>query len=53
MSQAWCSWTGVVQPDRYRPVPDEPPNPTDVAETLQRLQDNDPALTDVNLNNIK
>ncbi|NWY19387.1 TMOD4 protein, partial [Aphelocoma coerulescens] len=43
----------VVQPDRYRPVPDEPPNPTDVAETLRRLQDNDPALLDVNLNNIK
>lgn len=43
----------VVQPDRYRPVPDEPPNPTDVAETLQRLQDNDPELQDVNLNNIK
>ncbi|XP_066065206.1 tropomodulin-4-like [Chamaea fasciata] len=43
----------VVQPDRYRPVPDEPPNPTDVAETLQRLQDNDPGLQDVNLNNIK
>ncbi|NWT29831.1 TMOD4 protein, partial [Cardinalis cardinalis] len=43
----------VVQPDRYRPVPDEPPNPTDVAETLQRLQDNDPELHEVNLNNIK
>uniref|UniRef100_A0A8C3UPW8 Tropomodulin 4 n=1 Tax=Catharus ustulatus TaxID=91951 RepID=A0A8C3UPW8_CATUS len=43
----------VVQPDRYRPVPDEPPNPTDVAETLQRLQNNDPELQDVNLNNIK
>uniref|UniRef100_A0A8C3QXE7 Tropomodulin 4 n=1 Tax=Cyanoderma ruficeps TaxID=181631 RepID=A0A8C3QXE7_9PASS len=47
------SGDSVVQPDRYRPVPDEPPNPTDVAETLQRLQDNDPALQDVNLNNIK
>ncbi|XP_017597064.1 PREDICTED: tropomodulin-4 [Corvus brachyrhynchos] len=43
----------VVQPDRYRPGAGEPPNPTDVAETLQRLQDNDPALLDVNLNNIK
>ncbi|XP_058716441.1 tropomodulin-4 isoform X2 [Poecile atricapillus] len=43
----------VVQPDRYRPVPDEPPNPTDVAETLRRLQENDPELLDVNLNNIK
>ncbi|NWV04299.1 TMOD4 protein, partial [Ptilonorhynchus violaceus] len=43
----------VVQPDRYRPVPDEPPNPTDVEETLRQLQANDPALEDVNLNNIK
>uniref|UniRef100_A0A8C3UY69 Tropomodulin 4 n=1 Tax=Catharus ustulatus TaxID=91951 RepID=A0A8C3UY69_CATUS len=34
-------------------IPDEPPNPTDVAETLQRLQNNDPELQDVNLNNIK
>ncbi|NXU09190.1 TMOD4 protein, partial [Pardalotus punctatus] len=43
----------VVQPDRYRPVPDEPPNPTDVPGTLRRLQENDPELLHVNLNNIQ
>ncbi|XP_051631494.1 tropomodulin-4 isoform X3 [Manacus candei] len=43
----------VVKPDSYKPVPDEPPNPTNVEETLQRIRDNDPALEDVNLNNIK
>lgn len=31
----------------------EPPNPTNVEETLQRVKDNDPTLTDINLNNIK
>ncbi|NWR40230.1 TMOD4 protein, partial [Tachuris rubrigastra] len=43
----------VVKPDSYKPVPDEPPNPTDVEETLRRIQDDDAALEDVNLNNIK
>lgn len=31
----------------------EPPNPTDLEETLKRIKENDPTLTDVNLNNIK
>lgn len=44
---------GVVKPDTYKPVPDEPPNPTNVEETLQQIQANDAALEDVNLNNIK
>ncbi|XP_054035084.1 tropomodulin-4 isoform X2 [Dryobates pubescens] len=45
----------VVKPDSYsyKPVPDEPPNPTDVEETLRRIQTNDEALQEVNLNNIK
>ncbi|KAF1583574.1 UNVERIFIED_CONTAM: Tropomodulin-4, partial [Eudyptes pachyrhynchus] len=43
----------VVKPDTYKPVPDEPPNPTNVEETLQQIQANDGALEDVNLNNIK
>ncbi|NWI56136.1 TMOD4 protein, partial [Calyptomena viridis] len=42
----------VVKPDSFKPVPDEPPNPTDVAETLRLLRDNDGALRDVNLNNM-
>ncbi|PKK17916.1 tropomodulin 4 (muscle) [Columba livia] len=43
----------VVKPDTYKPVPDEPPNPTNVEETLRQIQANDAALEDVNLNNIK
>ncbi|NWJ06780.1 TMOD4 protein, partial [Crypturellus undulatus] len=44
---------GVVKPDKYKPVPDEPPNPTNVEETLRQIRANDGALQDVNLNNIK
>ncbi|KAM8794394.1 tropomodulin-4 [Eudromia elegans] len=43
----------VVKPDKYKPVPDEPPNPTDVDETLRQIRADDGALQDVNLNNIK
>lgn len=42
-----------MKPDTYKPVPDEPPNPTNVEETLRQIQANDAALEDVNLNNIK
>ena len=42
-----------MKPDTYKPVPDEPPNPTNVEETLRQIQANDGALEDVNLNNIK
>lgn len=45
--------SGVVQPDKYKPVPDEPPNPTNVEETLKKIQGNDKDLEEVNLNNIK
>ncbi|CAK8681529.1 tropomodulin-1-like [Clavelina lepadiformis] len=31
----------------------EPPNPTDVEDTLKRIKENDPSLTEINLNNIK
>ncbi|NXD17948.1 TMOD4 protein, partial [Nothocercus nigrocapillus] len=43
----------VVKPDKYKPVPDEPPNPTNVEETLRQIRADDGALQDVNLNNIK
>uniref|UniRef100_A0A3Q1IWQ8 Tropomodulin 2 n=1 Tax=Anabas testudineus TaxID=64144 RepID=A0A3Q1IWQ8_ANATE len=38
---------------KMNPVFDEPPNPTNVEETLQRIKNNDSSLTEVNLNNIK
>ncbi|XP_041427999.1 tropomodulin 4 L homeolog isoform X1 [Xenopus laevis] len=43
----------VVKPDTYKPVPDEPPNPTNVEETLKKIQSNASDLVEVNLNNIK
>ncbi|NXJ08230.1 TMOD1 protein, partial [Odontophorus gujanensis] len=42
----------VIKPTKYKPVPDEEPNSTDVEETLKRIQNNDPDLEEVNLNNI-
>ncbi|NWI91997.1 TMOD1 protein, partial [Pitta sordida] len=42
----------VIKPTKYKPVPDEEPNSTDVEETLKRVQSNDPDLEEVNLNNI-
>ncbi|XP_060776565.1 tropomodulin-4 [Neoarius graeffei] len=42
----------VVKPDVYKSYPDEPPNDTDVEDTLHRIQNNDSSLTDVNFNNI-
>ncbi|XP_027026948.2 tropomodulin-2 [Tachysurus fulvidraco] len=43
----------VIKGEKVKPVFDEPPNPTNVDETLQRIKSNDPTLTEVNLNNIK
>ncbi|KAG7333562.1 hypothetical protein KOW79_003697 [Hemibagrus wyckioides] len=43
----------VIKGEKVKPVFDEPPNPTNVEETLQRIKSNDPTLTEVNLNNIK
>ncbi|NWW82184.1 TMOD1 protein, partial [Climacteris rufus] len=42
----------VIKPTQYKPVPDEEPNSTDVEETLKQIQNNDPDLEEVNLNNI-
>lgn len=43
----------VIKGEKMNPVFDEPPNPTNVEETLQRIKSNDASLTEVNLNNIK
>ncbi|XP_072889249.1 tropomodulin-2 isoform X2 [Hemitrygon akajei] len=43
----------VVKGEKVKPVMDEPPNPTNVEESLQRIRANDPGLVEVNLNNIK
>ncbi|XP_013882115.1 tropomodulin-2 [Austrofundulus limnaeus] len=46
-------YNNVIKGEKMNPVFDEPPNPTNVEETLQRIKSNDASLTDVNLNNIK
>ncbi|XP_041037594.1 tropomodulin-4 isoform X2 [Carcharodon carcharias] len=45
----------VVKPDayEYKPFPDEPPNDTNVEDTLGKIKNNDQGLVEVNLNNIK
>ncbi|XP_054636678.1 tropomodulin-4 isoform X1 [Dunckerocampus dactyliophorus] len=43
----------VVKADPFKVFPDEPPNTTNVEETLERIHSNDSSLTEVNLNNIK
>ncbi|KAK6294106.1 hypothetical protein J4Q44_G00349360 [Coregonus suidteri] len=46
-------YNNVVKGEQMNPVFDEPPNPTNVDDTLQRIKSNDATLTEVNLNNIK
>ncbi|XP_016132166.1 tropomodulin-3-like [Sinocyclocheilus grahami] len=46
-------YNNVIKGEKVKPVFDEPPNPTKVEETLQRIKSNDSSLTEVNLNNIK
>ncbi|XP_019742081.1 tropomodulin-2 [Hippocampus comes] len=46
-------YNNVVKGEKMNPVFDEPPNPTNVEETLDRIKRNDASLTEVNLNNIK
>ncbi|XP_029430924.1 tropomodulin-3-like [Rhinatrema bivittatum] len=46
-------FSNVVKGERVTSTSDEPPNPTNVEETLQRIKDNDSRLIEVNLNNIK
>lgn len=43
----------VIKGEKMNPVFDEPPNPTNVEDTLQRIKADDASLTEVNLNNIK
>lgn len=45
--------TDVVKGEKIVPVFDEPPNPTNVEESLKRIRENDTHLVEVNLNNIK
>ncbi|XP_009954721.1 PREDICTED: tropomodulin-2 isoform X2 [Leptosomus discolor] len=43
----------VVKGEKVKPIFEEPPNPTNVEASLQRIKANDPNLIEINLNNIK
>ncbi|KRY28331.1 Rad21 / Rec8 like protein [Trichinella spiralis] len=43
----------VVKSTPLKFVPDEPANNTDVLDCIRRLNENDPSLTEVNINNMK
>ncbi|XP_050759467.1 tropomodulin-2 isoform X2 [Gymnogyps californianus] len=43
----------VVKGEKVKPIFEEPPNPTNVEASLQRIKANDPSLIEINLNNIK
>ncbi|KFR02674.1 Tropomodulin-2, partial [Nipponia nippon] len=43
----------VVKGEKVKPIFEEPPNPTNVEASLQRIKANDPSLLEINLNNIK
>ncbi|XP_036297799.1 tropomodulin-3 isoform X3 [Pipistrellus kuhlii] len=47
------NFSNVVKGEKMVPVFDEPPNPTNVEESLKRIKENDVRLVEVNLNNIK
>ncbi|XP_070535862.1 tropomodulin-2-like [Ptychodera flava] len=46
-------FAGVAKYAAAKKLPMEPPNDTDVDKSVQQAKDNDPALKDLNLNNIK
>uniref|UniRef100_A0A8C4YQC9 Tropomodulin 3 n=1 Tax=Gopherus evgoodei TaxID=1825980 RepID=A0A8C4YQC9_9SAUR len=49
----FCDIVGSSNGVKDDTILDEPPNPTHVEESLQRIKDNDSRLVEVNLNNIK
>ena len=47
------NFTGVAKHQEFKLVKEEPPNDTNVEESLDKLKANDPELKELNLNNIK
>ncbi|CAG0917604.1 unnamed protein product [Notodromas monacha] len=46
-------WTGVTKATQYKPLKFEPPNMTDVEDSIRRVSIDDASLRELNLNNIK
>jgi tropomodulin len=50
---AGLGWDGITKGNPMKVFPPEKPNTTDVDDSIKRVKDNDPKLTDLNWNNIK
>jgi tropomodulin len=46
-------WDGITKATKYKPLPNLPPNNTDVDDSVQRVANDDYSLKELNLNNIK
>jgi tropomodulin len=46
-------WNAAAKAEQLKFVPPEPDNKTDVDESIKRLEDDDPSMTALNLNNVK
>ncbi|XP_044314654.1 tropomodulin isoform X1 [Drosophila rhopaloa] len=46
-------WDGITKSTQQKLFPMDPPNSTDVEESIKRVKDDDSKLIDLNLNNIK
>lgn len=46
-------WDGITKSTKDKIFPQDPPNNTDVEESIRRVKDDDSKLIELNLNNIK
>ncbi|XP_055906654.1 tropomodulin isoform X1 [Eupeodes corollae] len=46
-------WDGITKSTQQKLYPMDPPNTTDIDESVKRVKDDDPKLIELNLNNIK
>lgn len=46
-------WDGITKSSTQKVFPQDPPNTTDVEESIKRVKEDDPKLIELNLNNIK
>ena len=46
-------WDGITKTTPQKIFPADPPNNTDVEDSIKRVKDDDPKLIELNLNNIK
>lgn len=46
-------WDGITKSQKQKIYPHEPPNATDIDESIKRVKDDDSKLIELNLNNIK